>query len=49
MKAKANGIRLVAHAGEEEGSGCVAMALDTLEVERIDHGVRSLEDPKVNP
>jgi len=47
MKAKANGIRLVAHAGEEEGSGCVAMALDTLEVERIDHGVRSLEDPKV--
>ena len=47
MKAKANGIRLVAHAGEEEGSSCVTMCLDTLQVERIDHGVRSLEDPEV--
>ena len=47
MKAKENGIRLVAHAGEEEGATCVKMVLDTLEVERVDHGVRSLEDPEL--
>jgi len=46
-KAKQHGLHLMAHAGEEEGSSNVTMALDTLQCERIDHGIRSLEDPNV--
>ena len=39
------GLRTCAHAGEEGPPAYVTGALDTLGVERIDHGVRSLEDP----
>jgi adenosine deaminase len=39
------GFRLVAHAGEEGPAAYVRDALDLLHVERIDHGVRSEEDP----
>ncbi len=39
------GLRAVAHAGEEGPPEYVIGALDTLGVERIEHGVRSLEDP----
>jgi len=39
------GLHLVAHAGEEGPPAYVWSALDVLEVERIDHGVRSVEDP----
>jgi adenosine deaminase len=39
------GFRLVAHAGEEGPAAYVTGALDVLHVERIDHGVRSEEDP----
>lgn len=39
------GFRLVAHAGEEGPADYVRGALDELHVERIDHGVRSEEDP----
>lgn len=39
------GFRLVAHAGEEGPPAYVRDALDLLKVERIDHGVRSEEDP----
>lgn len=39
------GFRLVAHAGEEGPPEYVREALDLLKVERIDHGVRSEEDP----
>lgn len=39
------GLRAVAHAGEEGPAPYVWGALDVLGVERIDHGVRSLEDP----
>ncbi len=39
------GLRLVAHAGEEGPPAYVWSALDTLQVERIDHGVRSIDDP----
>jgi adenosine deaminase len=39
------GLRTVAHAGEEGPPEYVTGALDILGVERIDHGVRSLEDP----
>jgi adenosine deaminase len=41
------GLRLVAHAGEEGPPEYIWSALDVLHVERIDHGVRSLEDPKL--
>jgi adenosine deaminase len=44
-RAAAEGLRLVAHAGEEGGPGYVREALDLLRVERVDHGVRSMEDP----
>jgi adenosine deaminase len=43
--AAAEGLRLVAHAGEEGGPDTVREALDLLQVERVDHGVRSMEDP----
>jgi adenosine deaminase len=39
------GLRAVAHAGEEGPPQYVWGALDVLGAERIDHGVRSLEDP----
>ena len=44
-KARANGMRAVAHAGEEGPPEYIREALDILKVERIDHGVRILEDP----
>ena len=39
------GLRLVAHAGEEGPPAYIWSALDVLQVERIDHGVRCVEDP----
>lgn len=44
-RARAAGLHRVAHAGEEGPPEYVKSALDVLEVERIDHGVRSVEDP----
>lgn len=44
-RARAHGLRLVAHAGEEGPPAYIRAALDVLHVERIDHGVRCLEDP----
>lgn len=44
-RARSLGLRAVAHAGEEGPPGYVIEALDVLGAERIDHGVRSLEDP----
>ncbi|MFN3416517.1 MAG: adenosine deaminase [Caldimonas sp.] len=41
------GLRLVAHAGEEGPAAYVRSALDELKVERIDHGVRALEDAEL--
>jgi len=38
------GLHLVAHAGEEGPPAYIHSALDVLHVERIDHGVRCLED-----
>lgn len=38
------GLRLVAHAGEEGPPAYIRDALDVLQVERIDHGVRCIED-----
>jgi len=39
------GLHRVAHAGEEGPATYIRTALDALGVERIDHGVRCLEDP----
>ena len=44
-RARGLGLRAVAHAGEEGPPEYVWLALDVLGVERVDHGVRSLEDP----
>ena len=41
------GFRLVAHAGEEGPPAYIKDTLDLLKVERIDHGVRCMEDPEL--
>jgi adenine deaminase len=43
--ARALGLHLVAHAGEEGPPAYIESALDVLHVERIDHGVRCVESP----
>ena len=43
--AAALGLKRVAHAGEEGPPAYVWEALDLLEIDRLDHGNRSLEDP----
>ena|SRR6516225_4680237 len=45
--ARAQGWHTVAHAGEEGPADYVAQAIDILEVERIDHGVRAEEDSEL--
>jgi adenine deaminase len=46
-KAREAGFLIVAHAGEEGPADYVWQALDLLKVNRIDHGVRSEEDPEL--
>ena len=46
-KAREAGFLVVAHAGEEGPAEYVWEALDLLKVNRIDHGVRSEEDPEL--
>ncbi len=41
------GLRRCAHAGESSGPEGVRQAIDLLGAERIDHGVRAVEDPAV--
>ena len=43
--ARAKGLKLTAHAGEEGPPAYVTEALDLLGVDRIDHGNRAMEDP----
>jgi adenosine deaminase len=43
--AGSEGLHRVAHAGEEGGPDYVWQALDELHAERIDHGIRAMEDP----
>ncbi len=43
-RCKELGLHLVAHAGEEGPPAYIQTALDVLHVERIDHGVRCMED-----
>jgi adenosine deaminase len=44
-EARRQGFHIVAHAGEEGPPAYIHGALDVLKAERIDHGVRSEEDP----
>ena len=44
-KCRELGLHVVAHAGEEGPPAYIWSALDVLKVERIDHGVRCVEDP----
>jgi len=46
-RCRALGLHVVAHAGEEGPPDYIWDALDVLKVERIDHGVRCLEDPRL--
>ena len=46
-KARAEGFLAVAHAGEEGPPEYIWQALDLLKVNRIDHGVRAAEAPKL--
>jgi adenosine deaminase len=44
-RCRALGLHVVAHAGEEGPPAYIWSALDVLKAERVDHGVRCLEDP----
>jgi adenosine deaminase len=46
-RARAAGLHVVAHAGEEAGPDYVREALDVLRVERVDHGIQCLQDPRL--
>ena len=46
-RAREEGFRLVAHAGEEGPPNYVWQTIDILGVDRIDHGNRALEDPEL--
>jgi len=46
-RARSEGLRAVAHAGEEGPPSYIREALDILGASRIDHGVRCLEDPQL--
>ena len=46
-KAKQEGFRIVAHAGEEGPAEYIWEAINLLDVERIDHGNRSMDDPEL--
>ena len=46
-QAKLQGFRITAHAGEEGPPSYIEDALNLLQAERIDHGVRCLEDEKI--
>lgn len=46
-RARKGGLRLCAHAGESSGAPGVREAIEVLGAERIDHGIRCVEDPAV--
>ena len=46
-RAREEGFKVVAHAGEEGPPSYIWEAIDLLKVDRIDHGVRAEEDPKL--
>lgn len=46
-RAKGLGLKAVAHAGEEGPADYIVTALDELQVERVDHGVRCIDDARL--
>ncbi|MBL7664063.1 MAG: adenosine deaminase [Bacteriovoracaceae bacterium] len=46
-QARAAGMHVVAHAGENMGPESIRGSIESLKAERIGHGIRCLEDPKV--
>ncbi|MDP3815583.1 adenosine deaminase, partial [Pseudomonas sp.] len=46
-KARSEGLLAVAHAGEEGPPAYIWEALDLLKIQRIDHGVRAIEDERL--
>ncbi len=46
-QARAEGLRVVAHAGETDGAFRIAQAVDRFRAERIGHGVRLVDDPEL--
>jgi adenosine deaminase len=47
QRARQAGLRTCAHAGESSGPEGVLDAVEILQAERIDHGIRAIEDPTV--
>nr|NLI48891.1 adenosine deaminase [Propionibacterium sp.] len=45
QQAKRDGFKVVAHAGEEGPAAYIWTALDALGVDRVDHGIRAVDDP----
>lgn len=45
--ARAEGLKVVAHAGEADGAHSVRDAIEVLGAQRIGHGIRALDDPAV--
>jgi adenosine deaminase len=46
-KAKASGIRRTAHAGEEADVSYMQEALESLDIQRADHGIKLVQDPRL--
>jgi adenosine deaminase len=46
-RARALGLRTVVHAGEVSTAGDVRAAVETLQVERVAHGIRAVDDPQL--
>ncbi|WP_434357905.1 adenosine deaminase [Parasalinivibrio latis] len=46
-EARSQGYKIVAHAGEEGPPEYIWQAIELLDVDRIDHGVRAAEDPRL--
>lgn len=47
QRAREVGLHCVAHAGEEGPASYIRQAIELLQIERIDHGIRSMDDPEL--